>query len=165
MGTASSNAISSSLLRRLAAAVDCQAFNTDRWVVADRVFPHRVGSVHPTLDAATAAAGPLGFGVFGPYVNTEAPLVAEEPMPEEPMPMAFSGVCYHDQKLCEIICPELKSPVTMRIDYTPRIGDPVQLTQDTVDAVVLSQNAFDKFFLPYLFEIGGVNYAYQRRHG
>lgn len=180
-----SNAMTPTLLRRLAEAVDGHRTGTPVWVVGDYQFPHHVHAVVPTRDSAVAdstwiagerpGTGPIG--IFGPFV---APVDPESPLgppgPPSPEPVIVIGGftlpgCIHDGQsnmFPRAICPSEWIPqdqiAAIRIEYSLITGDtltrPVPIT---ADAIFFTLPALDKFVFPYYGRILGLGYALDMR--
>jgi hypothetical protein len=131
---------SASLLRRLGEAADGYRDNRNRWVVADRRFPHRVEDVYLTeaeAVAATAAANAADPGAeydwFGPYRTAEP----------TPVPPSDEDV--------------------VRVTVLMRNGKTKEYDGAKYDALFWTLEAFDKFVGPYLAKVGNAAYAAEER--
>jgi hypothetical protein len=186
------NAVTPTLLRRLAEAVDGHRTGTPVWVVGDYGFPNRIHAVRPQRDSAVAdstriamerpATGPVG--IFGPFV---APVDSIRPPPDPsdllPPPrieLDFGWIvpgCVHDRQTSvmralgfevEAICGGQLLPlddlVEMRLVQELRSGEIITTTLPTwVDALFLTMPAIDKFVVPYYARILGPEEASRMR--
>lgn len=135
----SASAEPASLLRRVAEAADGYRDGTDRYVVADRNFPHHVLGAFLTREeadstVAKARSDTTNYDVFGPFRTTEEPpaVVVES---EE---VAF-------------------------VTVTTKDGKEERYDGEKVDAIFWGLTAFDKFIAPYLTVVSGVKYAAEQR--
>jgi hypothetical protein len=126
---------SASLLRRLGEAADGYRDGKDRYIVADRRFPHKVAGIFRTFAEAQSLANARGgsYGAFGPFRTFDDP------------PDYSAG----PSDVLEVI--------VRRKDGERRYS------ADSVDALFWSLSAFDKFVVPYLAVVYGPQYAAQQR--
>ncbi len=136
---ASAMAEPASLLRRVAEAADGFRDGLDKYVVADRKFPHKVLGVFATQaeadDSLARAATAEGsdYERFGPFRTTEEPAYVEDSAEE----------------VLEVI-------VVTR-------GGQKRYDAKQIDALFWGLPAFDKFIAPNLTVVGGVRYAAEQR--
>lgn len=129
----------STLLRRLAEAADGFRDSRPRFVVADLQFPHHVHGISER--AATADSILADLATRGVTAEKFGPFRAREE-PEEKVDTA-----------------EIVDSVHVFI----RRGAMKRYRGDSVDALVWSLPAFDKFLVPYLTRAYGARYAAQQR--
>jgi len=137
----SATAEPASLLRRIAEAADGYRDGTDRYVVADRKFPHHVrgafltrAEADSTVAKAKSESDTTDYDVFGPFRTTEDPPAV-------------------------IIDSEEVAFVTV----TTKDGKTKQYDGKEYDAIFWGLTAFDKFVAPYLTVVSGVKYAADQR--
>jgi hypothetical protein len=128
---------SASLVRRLAEAADGFRDGKDKYVVANRKFPHHVAGVFSTLDEARFVANRAGpdYSAFGPFRTIDDP-------PDQ------SSV--GDEAVAEVI-------------VVTKGGKRTRFPADSVDALFWSLAAFDKFVVPYLAVVYSAQYAAEQR--
>ena len=164
----STRAMSASLLRRLAEAVDGYRSGETLFVVAAWRFPHGVAGVLRNPREATEIARRRGveYGVFGPYFappdsGNEMMLYALNPCPglHEPdswcpdTTLALSqAVPYANIKDITITIHAKEGPAVERV-LAPR----------EVDAVFFTLSAIDKFVMPYYARVYSAQYAADMR--
>jgi hypothetical protein len=160
-------AMSASLLRRLAEAVDGYRTGETLFVVAAWRFPHDVAGVFGTSRVAMEVARRKGdYGVFGPYF---AP------------PDSGNEMMLYSLRLCPGLhewdswCPDTTFALNRAVPYAnitdititihAKEGAPVErvLGPHEVDAVFFTLSAIDKFVMPYYTRVYGVDFAAQMR--
>jgi len=161
-------AMSASLLRRLAEAVDGYRSGETLFVVAAWRFPHGVAGVLRNPREATEIARRRGveYGVFGPYFappdsGNEMMLYALGPCP---------GLHEWDSW-----CPDTTFALNQAVPYAnihdititlhAKEGASVErvLAPHDVDAVFFTLSAIDKFAMPYYTRLYGAQYAADMR--
>ncbi len=129
-----------SLLRRVAEAADGYRDGKDKYVLADRKFPHPVLGVFDSLtqaqDSLSRSKPTEGseYKVYGPFRTTEDPPAV-------------------------IVDSEEVAFVTV----TTKGGKTKQYDGKEYDAIFWGLTAFDKFVAPYLTVVSGVKYAADQR--
>jgi hypothetical protein len=129
-----------SLLRRVAEAADGYRDGEDKFVLADRRFPHKVLGVFDSLaqaqDSLSRSKPPEGseYKVYGPFRTPP------------------------DSGYVEKAGDEIVEVIVVRADKTRRSYDGRKY-----DAMFWGMTAFDKFVAPYLTTVSGVGEAARQR--
>jgi len=165
--TPAPTAMSASLLRRLAEAVDGYRTGETLFVAAARSFPHDVAGVFTTSRQATEVARRKGvdYGVFGPYFappdsGNEMMLYSLRPCP---------GLHEWDSW-----CPDTTFSLNQSVAYAnikdititihAKDGSSVErVLAPQVDAVFLTLSAIDKFVMPYYTRVYNAQFAADMR--
>jgi hypothetical protein len=150
------------LLRRLGEAVDGYRSGRPVWVVAGWAFPHDVLGVFEDSSRAKEFARP-GFNAFGPYFarpdvpGTPAIMYAAMPCPHY-NPTVYK--CPRDSLVATFAVPQ-ESVDSVSIVVWTRGGVPHRgaYRGGEVDALFFTMSAIDKFVVPYLTGLYGVDYA------
>jgi hypothetical protein len=161
-------AMSASLLRRLAEAVDGYRTGETLFVAAARSFPHDVAGVFTTSRQAAEIARRKGvdYGVFGPYFappdsGNEMMLYSVRPCPGLHEPDSW--------------CPDTTFSLNQSVAYAnikdititihAKDGAAVEtvLPPGNVDAVFFTLSAIDKFVMPYYTRVYNAQYAADMR--
>lgn len=160
-------AMSASLLRRLAEAVDGYRSGETLFVAAARSFPHDVAGVFTSSRQATEVARRKGvdYGVFGPYFappdsGNEMMLYSLRPCP---------GLHEWDSW-----CPDTTFALNQAVPYAnikdititihAKDGSSVErVLSPQVDAVFLTLSAIDKFVMPYYTRVYNAQFAADMR--
>jgi hypothetical protein len=163
-------AMSASLLRRLAEAVDGYRSGEALYVVAAWHFPHEVAGVFPSRALASEAVRRKGldYAAFGPYF---AP------------PDSGNELMVYSLRLCpglhelDSYCPDTTASLSQAVPYASikdvtitihaKDGTAVEsvLPPSEVDAVFFTLSAIDKFVMPYYTRIYGAQFAADMRAG
>jgi len=162
------SAMSASLLRRLAEAVDGYRTGETLFVAAARSFPHDVAGVFATSRQAMEVARRRGadYGVFGPYFappdsGNEMMLYSVRPCPGLHEPDSW--------------CPDTMLSLNQSVPYASikditiiihaKDGASVEtvLPPGDVDAVFFTVSAIDKFAMPYYTRVYGAQFAAEMR--
>jgi hypothetical protein len=126
------------LLRRLAEAADGYRDGRDHFVVANRVFPHYVHGVFESRDSAQVVADSLASRIDSVPAVFGPFRTKEESPPPNPR--------------------DVDSVVVYRTDKTTKTYNGQEY-----DALVWSLPAFDKFLVPYLTSVYGIEEAARQR--
>lgn len=158
----------SSLLRRLAEAVDAQRDNRAVWVVVQTQAPYDVRGLYHSQTEATAAATSLaGYTVFGPFANP--PDSGLHTM------MVTPDVCPYGRHGSSSQCPDDSSAVvrampvedvdSVVVSIYGKRSPPLhtRFNGNDVDAVFLTLSAIDKFAVPYYTRLYGPAVAARMR--
>jgi len=179
--------VTTTLLRRLAEAVDGDRTGRPLWVLAEYEFPNRVLSVRTVRDSVVADSvthfrdlPDAAIGVFGPFTSPRdtrvtiedlsPPIGAIDTIPF-PFPIPVAG-CIHLRWSSAMgnpmICPERMISMdlisSISLVYGLSSGDTItEVLPLDADAVFFSIPAIDKFVLPYYTRVLGVEEAARMR--
>jgi hypothetical protein len=160
-------AMSASLLRRLAEAVDGYRTGETLFVAAARSFPHDVAGVFPSSRQATEVARRKGvdYGVFGPYFappdsGNEMMLYSLRPCPGR---HELDSWCPDTTGSANFAVPYANiKDITITIHQKDGASVESVLSHD-VDAVFFTVSAIDKFVIPYYARIYNAQFAADMR--
>ncbi|HXH63719.1 MAG TPA: hypothetical protein VNG95_06005 [Gemmatimonadales bacterium] len=161
---------SSTLLRRLAEAVDAQRDNRAVWVVVQPQAPYDVrGLFHSQAEAAAVATALTGYAVFGPYANAPDSGVQTMMLTVDPCPGRHSSssqcpdTTFGSSAAIRAMPVETVDSVVVTI-YGQR-AVPIHRTfgGGDVDALFFTLSAIDKFAIPYYSRLYGPAVAARMR--
>lgn len=130
--------VPASLLKRLAEAVDGYRDGRLKYVVANRDFPHPVAGVFESSTEAQRVAESVATRTDSSYAAFGPFRTSQETPPQNPK--------------------DVIKVIVQRRDGTSKTYD-----GEEYDALVWSLPAFDKFLVPYLTAVYGVEYAARQR--
>lgn len=165
-------ALPTSALKRLAEAADGYRTGGTLYLVYSHAFPHHVAGAFETEEEAEATASRLGtdFSVFSVLADRDVPR-HEDPDFDRPALLLLGFDCPDHQP--GSYCPPQRQNRTVErtipfheIDSTRvqvfhggQVYREVVFGRDEVDALFLNLSAVEKFYVPYLARVYGVEFA------
>ena len=161
-------AMTPSLVRRLAEATDGRWDTLVHWIVARRLPPHDIKDIFLARDSALPFVN-AEFGAYGPFQKPPAAAFLSS--------LVFLRCEHKDNPISSIwrpaICPSLAIPrrqllslilvASFRTDTLPGTrpvaADTVDLIREGVDALFLTASSIRKFVIPYYSQLHGPAYA------
>lgn len=161
---------SSTLLRRLAEAVDAQRDNRAVWVVVQTQAPYDVrGLYHSQTEAAAITAMLTGYAVFGPYINAPDSGVHTMMLTVDPCPGRHSASSQCSDTSASVGTTVQAMPVenvdSIVVTIYGQRSVPIHRTfgGSDVDALFFTLSAIDKFAMPYYSRLYGPAVAARMR--
>jgi hypothetical protein len=144
-------------MRSIVEAVDTWRGQAEAFVVFHESSPYEIVSVHPTDAAArTAVAAGQGLTYVGP--------VAPRPQPRSScvvLKTTGCGLKALSQPVSTVVLRDASD--TEVAHFTVNVGGRLPNHESDVEAIFLTASGIDKFMMPYLTRVFGVDYAAARR--
>jgi hypothetical protein len=158
VNSSTGDALPEDAMRRLVEVVDgCRGVEGVVFVVFRNEFPYEAISLHHhEEEAATKAASKAGLSYFGPVEPTDPPpdFVAIKKTTGttfKPLKRAVSRVVLFDSNNEKV--------EEFNVNLEGQLTDP----QNDIEALLFTQSSVDKYAIPYVTRVYGVEYAAKRR--
>ena len=143
-------------MRSIVEAVDTWRGQTEAFVVFHDRSPYEINSVHPTKEAAQAvASAQRGLNYFGPVAprdGVQFPIIIAK--------VTGCGLLPITRAVSKIVLFEGNNTVA---EFTPTRQGALPNPASDIEAIFVTPSGIDKFMIPFLTRMFGVEYAAAKR--
>jgi hypothetical protein len=143
-------------MRRLVEVVDgCRGAEGAVFVVFRNKYPYEAISVHVNEDAAEKRAKGDGLSYFGPVMPSDPPEFAAIKK------TAGTTFIQYDRPVSRVVLYDTQNKKLDELELNPKGG--LTNPQKDVEALFFTPSSVDKYAIPYVVRVYGVDYAAKRR--